>query len=338
MASVLIGLLLAAWTEIGAVRNQRERHRLRDDLARVDASAMDATREGKPVFLRGVTTTLAPLEDPEFQVRFTAVHLRRHVERLQWVETLRADGTPDYQREWVDSRVDSSDFQDPGAHANPDTPIPHGPWRDTAVEVTVGSYRLSPELIRQLRAYEPALPSSVTPPPGWEIVDQTLVRSPTPEHPQVGDLRVRFDIVPAGPVTLLARQEGVRLVPSRNLPEGFQSIRPGHRELEEMLPPPAPPPLLRETALRIGAFLLLATGTALLLNAFRVIPPPAGSAPAPAMSVLSLAAAAHLLLAAGIWLPRAPIPSMVVLMALTAIFARFGWRLWIQRRRVDPEE
>ncbi|TYZ57970.1 hypothetical protein PybrP1_008425 [[Pythium] brassicae (nom. inval.)] len=208
--------------------------------------------------------TRAPMVmDPEFGVAVRGVRLLRRVEMLQWVETshtstsgggggVDGDAAADEERErvfmyslrWMPERVDSSRFDNPSYR----NPAQDGePWlfesaTVTAPDVVVGDFKLSDELIDQIRRRVDVSLDTASRDTMRNILDQRVGESwrersalanvtieedkyfywrqsqhshfhHTRRTDELGDLRVSFTVVPPYAVTICAQQKQETLVP-----------------------------------------------------------------------------------------------------------------------------
>jgi len=311
----VLGLLWTVATELGAVRDQRRRHRILDQVKVVGSDTLPDLEEGQLVAMTGKTRPLTQLSDPEFHAKTHALHMRRVVEFFQWTEVQQGDEVA-YRTEWTRSPVDSAGF--PPAHKNPSLkpPVP-GPWTDTAQKVSLGSFQLSPPLIREIRNYTSWIPDQMTPPEGWHSRGAAYIRAEDPEHPVPGDIRVRFEIVPAGPVTLLASFQESTLVPWDDPWLGpLFRVEVGNLDPASLIPAPEPAPTFTVWVSRVLALLTQALGffwlmTPLVDHLLHLAPrfrPPSGPVPALLSSLLL-----SLLLTALVWAARAPEFSLAIL-------------------------
>jgi len=313
-ALLVIGLLWFLSSELNAVRDQRRRHRIVDEVKVIDSNTLPDLEDGQLVAMSGDTVPLTQLSDPEFQAKTQALHMRRIVEVYQWVPE-EGDNTR-YVQTWTRSQVDSTGF--PPAYQNPPprSPVP-GPWSDTAQKVSLGSFQLSPPLIREVQNYQSWIPAQMTPPRGWHSRGSAYIRSEDPEHPAAGDIRVRFEIVPPGPITVLAAQEESVLVPWQDPWQGpLFRVRLGKVPPHTLFPKPEPSPAVKIWSVRLLALLVQTLGfywmmTPLVDHLLHLTPkfrPPSGPVP----SLIS-ALALSLLVASLVWITRAPGFSLTIL-------------------------
>ncbi len=229
---VLVGLLLFVvsfpllfWNEGRAVRRAQDLEEGRGAVVEANAGAVDPTHEGRLVHLTGPAATAETLTDEELgPVAAGALRLRRVAEMYQWVEHRETRTTNNtggsqtrttrirYDHEWRAEAVDSSRFDQPRDHVNP--PMPARSHTFDARAVTVGARSLTPSLITQIEGFRP-MPVQPAQAPALAALGRPvrpheagLYVGADPISPMVGDLRVRWEVAPAAPVTVLAAQQG----------------------------------------------------------------------------------------------------------------------------------
>ena len=229
--SVLFGLLvfvvsfpLLYWNEGRAVRTERSLTEGQGAVVSVPADRVDPSKEGKLVHTSGPVKTSAPLADDELPVNATAVKLLRNVEMYQWTEhesreTRKKLGggsetvtTYDYKKEWAKGHVDSSSFKKAEGHENP----PASPFQSktfTADPVKVGAFTMSQEQVAKLSGavalpvdssaagqLPPALKDKV------QVKDGKFYMGQDPSSPQVGDVRISYEVIKPDTVSLVGVQ------------------------------------------------------------------------------------------------------------------------------------
>lgn len=206
------------WTNEGRV----DFGRIGAESVPLDASTTDPTREGAFVAASGVLVGDAPVGDENFLRPGDWLAVERLVEMYAWEQKTQNSGDPDeytpddyeYRTIWTDDPADSSTFATPEGHTNPPMTVSGGAFR--------------PET-GNLDAYTVDLRSLDLPDADPLVLDRERVildkdRTISGEYifvgkgslaePQVGDLRIHFQVVPSGrTATLFGRVEGERIVP-----------------------------------------------------------------------------------------------------------------------------
>jgi hypothetical protein len=121
-----------------------------------------------------------------------------------------------YEQRWEDEAIDSSEFAQPAGHANPGA-MPYSSQTRRAEAVRLGGFGLASEVAAQIGGWRDVTPAQVTLPPNlaasFRTAGEWFTTSADPARPALGDVRVRFEMVPAGMVSVVARQQGDMLVP-----------------------------------------------------------------------------------------------------------------------------
>lgn len=232
IGGVVIGLLLIPvsvgvlfWNEGRAVTTARSLTEGAGVVRSVSPDRIDPANQDKLVHVSGPLTLGGSVSDPEFGVTAQAVRLIRRVEMYQWKEESRTETrtkigggeekvtTYTYVREWSERVNDSSRFKQPGNHHNP--PMRYAARDITVARATLGAFEMTQDTLRRVSGSE-ALPidASVldrarqTAGPGTQLVDGRIHIGRNPDSPQIGDLRIRYEVVNAAQLSVIARQSG----------------------------------------------------------------------------------------------------------------------------------
>ena len=221
---------LLFWNEGRAVDGHKALEEGKGAVVAVSAESVDSSNDGKLVHFSGDATTDQLLSDADFGIEAMALKLRRISEMYQWEEEKeeRKEKTSGggektitsykYKKTWSENHIDSGNFRKRKGHENP-ADIGFPSEEDEASRVTVGAYQLSTSLIEKIDAFENMrLPSEGVP---GQLAGKTVHRTGNslyvgndPSSPQIGDLKVRFEVVPAETeVSVVSRQKGNRLEP-----------------------------------------------------------------------------------------------------------------------------
>lgn len=227
----LASFVLLTWNEGNVVAEIASLDSGASVVLPVPADAVDPARNGRLVHVTGMATAAAPLRDPTFRVGGAGLlRLRRVVEMYQWHEEeesrteKRLGGgettttTYRYAREWTDKPIDSARFKRVAGHENPAMTLRTGTY--TAEGPAVGAFRLDAALTSRLDDFQPMAltPESLASAAlgGFRQSGDILYRGTSPDRPQVGDLRVRFEAVTLQPISAVAAQIDGTLAPFRS--------------------------------------------------------------------------------------------------------------------------
>jgi hypothetical protein len=224
---LVLSIVLQFWNEGRTVARDAALAEGRSTVQLVTDAIPAPQREGALVHVSGEATATQPVRDEEFGVDVPALALRRRVEMYQWDEkTSRREekqvggGTRTvteyrYEKEWDDDAIDSSRFEQQAGHANPG-PLPYAgeTWR--AEQVRVGGFALAPEVAGEIEGWEKVPAARISLPPNlaasFRAAGDWFTTGADGAAPAIGDVRVRFEMLPAGPVSIVARQQDGVLV------------------------------------------------------------------------------------------------------------------------------
>ncbi len=225
---LIVALGLQFWNEGRTLRRDAALGEGRASVASVAAATPSPSFEGRLVHVAGEATATTPVTDEAFGVNVSALALRRRVEMYQWHEKRDSKeekqlggGTRTvtqyrYEQRWDDDAEDSSGFDQASTHVNPDA-FPFEDETRHADKVRLGGFVLAAEVARQIDGWKPVPSEQVALPPNlaasFRAAGEWFTTSVDMENPAVGDVRVRFEMVPAGRVSVIARQQGGALVP-----------------------------------------------------------------------------------------------------------------------------
>lgn len=230
IGGVIVGFLLVLaafpllwWNEGRAVHRARSLEEGATVVASVAADRLDPGHEGRLVHMTALASTDETLTDPEFGISAGALRLIRTAETYQWKETEKTETrsqlgggekttkTYHYEKDWSERHHDSSRFHRPAGHENPATLR----WTSTSVaagQVLFGGFTLPPALVdkigdheaRPVQAGDEQLMAAL----GFRREGDTFYNGRNSAAPQVGDVRVRFEVTPPQTVSIVAQQRG----------------------------------------------------------------------------------------------------------------------------------
>ncbi|GLQ92236.1 TMEM43 family protein [Dyella acidisoli] len=266
---LLIGVGVGAVVEKGQLDYSEQMKRHGGDVLDLGIHGTpDASEQGFMVRVVGQLQVVEAPLDKQFNQQTDQPVLIRHVQMFQWRE-LSYGGAPTYEMDWQDHPVDTSHFQHPEGHTNPDKFLLQGEQFD-AGKVRLNGFVLAPALVHALVGSEPVTPNLRNLPSNlaasFSLYDNGLVTSAVPSRPQLGDLRVTWEAVPVQTVTIVAKVDGNKLVPASDATDGVGfAVQSGDMPLSGIFPDtPLPPdvPWLR----RVLAWLLATLGAVLLVR------------------------------------------------------------------------
>ena len=229
-------VVLVSWNEYRTVHRSRglaEAEKVTVEVA--DPFEINAAQNDLLVHTTGTATTEELLSDPQFGVELKAMRLQRKVEMYQWVEHKKTETrdkvgggtqtttTYSYDRRWQEGRESSEGFKESGGHENP--PLRYASQSSVTSRATLGSFKLNSSLIEkrmsswkdhpvELQAAVAKLDAAEA--QHFKMDGSRLYYSavlPMASEPQVGDLRIAFQVVEPGEVSVLSKQNNSELSP-----------------------------------------------------------------------------------------------------------------------------
>ena len=339
------------WNEGRAVNTAKGLKEGSAAVTSISADQIDPANNGQLVHVSGQAVAQDVLSDPVLGVAETAIALVREVEMYQWREDSRTETrttvggseervtTYAYRPEWSSRHIDSSRFNQAGTHRNP-AGFPIESETRRADNVALGAFRLNSALIAQIRQSQPfelgaehaaSLPErfrerASTDQPGWLYIGDPLL-------PEIGDMRIRLQIVRDQPVSLLARQiDNTFEAHSTSHGTSIERLMSGTLSADAMFEQMVRENTIMTWAMRLGGIVLMVIGFGLILKPIRVtfdVLPILGSIAGAGIGLVSLILGLVLSLTTiGLaWLFYRPLLSIV-------LFAVCGGLIWFGRRKL----
>jgi len=241
--SVLIGIVLflisfiVLWYNEGrAVKTATGLEQGASQVITVDSGELIQENSGKLVHLTGKVITKENLTDEDFKIDVNAIKLRRNVYMYQWVEKIerkkekkigggeKTTTVYKYVKEWQDDVINSSSFRKPNGHTNPQSLL-HPKYAKTVSKAAIGKYDLSKSLLSQTGGFE-SLPIAIldtlqhknariisegsnSSGSNDNLTKKIYIGKGTSSSPQIGDVKVSFDIIPSGnDYSVISQQNG----------------------------------------------------------------------------------------------------------------------------------
>jgi hypothetical protein len=355
LRGVVTGLLLfiiafpiLIWNEGRAIQTYKSLEEGASIIENTDPAVVDPDQDGKLVHFSGETRTPSILTDNNFSISENALKLKRIVEVFQWSEDTetetveRIGGSTEtttnyyYQKVWNDRLIDSTGFQVREGHENPDSK-PLENEEQVADPVSVEAYTLPNRLVASLSDYErlnlnsdllESLPNSQQ--EQWQLFNNYIYQSDNPSNPAIGDVRVWYQIIRPGLVSVIAKQNGDSLEPYQTENgKSIEMIRTGQISAEEMFEGAIQGNRLSTCLLRILALIFMYIGLNTLLvpiSTFLSVIPFFAKVFRFASKVFTFVVALVLsLITIGIaWLIYRPLIGLVVLLTAVAIIFLFS--------------
>jgi hypothetical protein len=221
-----IGLFIGSFFVLWINEGRTDLSKIADDSIAVSASSIDPANDGKLVAAAGTLAASEPLGDPDYLRPGAFLTVERDVEMYAWVERTSSESNTNlggsetttteytYEKEWTSSPANSSNFEVPQGHQNPEPSVDEAFF--TADSATVDAFTVDLNAL-SLPSSEniPLNSNSLVQGVNGRINDDYLYMGRgTAQSPQVGDVRISFSGVPSGlDVTAFGMQQGSALVP-----------------------------------------------------------------------------------------------------------------------------
>lgn len=172
-------------------------------------NATEAGTDGKRVHVSGKLEASGPARDAELGVSANAAVLIRKVEMFQWHEHCNGADCS-YATAWSQQPIDARRFRHPEGHDNPPPRLRDAVFSGPGLRV--GTLAVSADLVaaqaaaNDFKVHAADLPANLA--ASFGDADGALYAGGDATHPQVGEVRVSYRIVPAGNVDLDGVQRG----------------------------------------------------------------------------------------------------------------------------------
>lgn len=366
IAGVLVGVFLffaafplLTWNEGRAIKRIKTLQVGRSEAVSVPATPADATNEGRLVHVTGNTVAAEAVVDAQFGLSAPVIKLRRSVEMYQWTEKEESETrkklgggeetvtTYTYSKSWTGEAVNSDNFNTPDGHANPkEWPVRSQTF--AADPVTVGAFTLPTSLVEKIDDFQPlsvgakekaAVPADFGAP--VTVAEQGFYLGTNPKSPAVGDVKVRFEVVKPGAVSILARQIQTTFEPYAVKGLGsIELLEAGTVSAEGMFAAAETENTIVTWLLRLAGFVMMFIGLALIANPLSVLAdvvPFIGSVVGAGIGLISffIAAALSFVTIALAWLAFRPLIGVPLLVAALAC-AYFGAKAIWKKKPLPP--
>lgn len=223
--ALLIGSIILLWYNEGrAVRTHKGLQEGGASVVSIESGSVDPGNNGKLIHVTGRVETKDTLKDDQFGVKVNALKLRRKVEMFQWVEEQQKTRrkkigggeetvtTYNYLKKWNPGLIKSSSFKEPNGHQNP-AQLPFATYTKPAENINLNKFSLPSGITGQINSFYPQTLENID---TNQIANATLINDGvksvvyvgegTNASPQLGDVRVSFEIVASGDYSIVAKQ------------------------------------------------------------------------------------------------------------------------------------
>lgn len=291
---ILFGLLLfiAAfpllwWNEGRSVERYNSLKEGQGAVVSVQSAQVDPANNGKLVHVQGLANTEDVLRDDVFGVSATAIKLVRTVSMYQWQEDKKTEtkekvgGTKEtkttysYSKGWSTSEISSSSFKRPSGHDNPPMLYKGETWK--ASQVMLGSFKLNGSQIGRIGGQTALSVHDVQAP---AMLANKKVTSTgegfylgnNPSDPQIGDMKISFQVVKPADISLIAQQQGNSFSAYQTKAGGtLDELRMGLMDANSMFAAAQKENTIMTWAIRIGGTLMMWIGLGMVFKPLSVL-------------------------------------------------------------------
>lgn len=218
----LVSFPLIFWNEGRFIDRLKVLEEGLNSVTHVESSQILQDYQGALVHISGVASTSDVLKDTTFGIEANAIKLNRKVESYQWRETSTTKTKKDYsgaetkettytyEKVWSDYWIDSNKFKKKEGHENPKPPF--NSMMYVANNVTVGAFRITDSFIQKIHKTESInLNNEIFSKMDPSIKDIFIIHNNTlfkgtPETPEIGNVRISFNITPLTEVSAIGKQ------------------------------------------------------------------------------------------------------------------------------------
>ncbi|MFK7756123.1 MAG: TMEM43 family protein [Flavobacteriales bacterium] len=178
--------------------------------------------DAKLIHISGSVNTSETLSDGDFGLNIPHLKLKREVEMYQWKENKETKNeenseenstTYSYSKDWSQRLIDSQNFNDPTSHQNPKSKK-YESFSKSVSKASLGAHLLNPKQISRLNNWVELKFSEISPVADAQIMSsegrptQIYIGNTSLENPEIGNLRISYQVVYEGDYTLIAKQTG----------------------------------------------------------------------------------------------------------------------------------
>ncbi|MCK5876538.1 MAG: TMEM43 family protein [Candidatus Marithrix sp.] len=285
----LVAFPLLFWNEGRAVYRAQTLEEGISIVTSINANQIEKSNENKLVHLIGQAESHETLSDERFGiVQHDVIKLQRLVQMYQWQEQVhseteeefggstRTKTTYSYHKGWGSTISNSDHFEYPVGHKNPDS-MPFNSGTFQAKEVIVGAFTLPPSLVNRINNYQNLPVTEETfAQISEELREQLQIYNDyyylgkKPTQPQIGDLKIEFEVVLPEVVSIVAKQFGTTFEAYLTQVGGeLELFEYGEVSAEKMFKHEQEFNVMLTWLLRLAGFIVMFIGLSLIFNVLR---------------------------------------------------------------------
>ncbi len=285
---LLIGsIVLLFWNEGRAVKTAKGLKEAKEIMISVPSGNVDAINDGRLIHINGKVSSAEVLSDTLFGISEQVLKLFRSVEMYQWIEESRekkkkkigggekTTTTYTYQKEWSETLHRSSKFKQPKGHSNPSS-FPFQSESYSVEKANLESFQLNKSLIFGIYQKEDYSLEGLDSLPflSAEVLGDSMIYYGTGslEKPEVGDIKISFQVIPHGDFSIMAKQNGSQLEDYKSsFGTSLMAIYHGIMSAEEMITSEEQQNTIMTWLIRFFGYLFMIFGFSLILKPISVV-------------------------------------------------------------------
>jgi len=251
---IIGSIILLFWNEGRAVKTEQSLTEGLSVVTSISSDNRESANEGKLIHFSGLAKVPQITTDEAFGVNGSALKMRRIVEVYQWKEESKSKTTEklgggtdttttySYVKDWSDNIIKSSGFKEAEQHQNPTSKLfENEEW--IAPDVTIGAYSIPKHILAKLSGYRSFVATqdmltlqTASLPAQLQLVGGVLYfQTKDPTVPEIGNTRIKYEIISPQDVSVIYKQSGDSLVPYQTKNgESISMIQLGKSTAQEM--------------------------------------------------------------------------------------------------------
>ncbi len=225
---ILAAIICTWWNEGRTIRTQKG---LEQGASQVYTSQtidyVSPENEGKLIHLSGKVISEEELQDMDFDITVDALKFRRNVDMFQWKENKNTKDDPNseekittysYEKVWSSKLIKSDKFNQPESHLNP-REMRYSSFKKQVNSARIGAHTLNPAQLNRISGWSNLQLGQIASVPDSELISSEgkpstiYVGQTSLAQPEIGDLRITYQVVNEQDYTMMAQQSGQSFTP-----------------------------------------------------------------------------------------------------------------------------
>jgi len=275
------------WNEGNSVKTYNSLKEGLGTVVSISSDKVDPANNGKLVHIQGLAKTEEILHDTIFGVSATAIKLIRNVSMYQWKEDVKTEtkekvgGTKEtkktynYSKDWSSSEISSSNFKRAWGHNNPSMLYKRKTMQ--AQQVMLGSFKLTSSQVGKIGGATSLSMHNVEAPAMLgnkkvTLAGDSFYLGSNPSNPQIGDMKISFQVVNPTNVSLIYQQQGNSFTPYKTSNgKEIKLFKTGLADAKTMFSDAQAENTMMTWAIRIGGTLMMWIGLGMVFKPLSIL-------------------------------------------------------------------